>query len=104
MVVMTPRDHETEHRLDELTLKVDSGFDRLDKDIRELRGEIKALRTELKGEIKALRTELKGEIQELRTELKGEIQELRAEIASLNRTLIAAAVAIVVALIGSNAL
>jgi len=92
MVVMAPKENETEHRLDELNLKVDAGLSRVDADIRELR-----------GEIKALRVELKGEIQELRTELKGEIQELRAEIAGLNRTLITAAVAIVVALIGSNA-
>jgi predicted nucleic acid-binding Zn-ribbon protein len=93
MVVMAPNENQTERRLDELNLKVDAGFSRVDQDVRELR-----------GEIKALRTELKGEIQELRIELKGEIQELRSEIAGLNRTLIAAAVAIVVALIGSNAL
>ena len=79
---MTPPENETERRLDELNLKAAAGFARLDNDVRELRGEIKALRTELKGEI----------------------QELRTEIASLNRTLITAAVAIVVALIGSNAL
>jgi uncharacterized coiled-coil DUF342 family protein len=82
MVVTTPPGNETERHLDELNVKVDAGFSRVDTDIRELRGEIKSSRAELKGEI----------------------QELRAEIASLNRTLTTAAVAIVVALVGSNAL
>jgi predicted nucleic acid-binding Zn-ribbon protein len=75
------RDNWTDDRLDDLNKKVDDGFARLDGDIRELRGEIKDLR----GEVTALRT------------------EMHERFESLNRTLIGAAVAIVAALIGSNA-
>jgi len=83
--VTLPRENWTDKRLDDLNEKVDDGFARtdkkmdegfarVDKDIRELRGEIK--------------------------EVKG---EMNSRFDSLNRTLIGAAVAIVVALVGSNA-
>ena len=35
----------TDERLDDLAQKVDAGFDRVDNDIRELRGDIGALRS-----------------------------------------------------------
>jgi hypothetical protein len=37
----------TDERLDDLTRRVDAGFNRIDTDIRELRGEITMLRTTL---------------------------------------------------------
>jgi hypothetical protein len=37
MVVMMPRETWTDQRLDDLNKKVDDGFDRLDRDLRELR-------------------------------------------------------------------
>ena len=43
-----------------------NGFDRVDHDIRELRGEVGALRDEMHAEIGSLRTGLGGEIAELR--------------------------------------
>lgn len=40
MAVMTPRESWTDQRLDDVNKKVDEGFGRVDKDIRELRGEM----------------------------------------------------------------
>jgi hypothetical protein len=40
MVVMTPRETWTDGRLDDLNKKVDEGFARVDRDIRELRTEM----------------------------------------------------------------
>jgi hypothetical protein len=37
----------TDERLDDLSRRVDAGFDRVDHDIRELRGEIALMRTAL---------------------------------------------------------
>jgi hypothetical protein len=37
----------TDERLDDLARRIDVGFDRVDRDIRELRGVIEALRTTL---------------------------------------------------------
>lgn len=43
MTVMVPREKWTDERLDELNKKVGGGFERVDRDIRELRGDIKEL-------------------------------------------------------------
>lgn len=86
--MMVPRETSTDQRLDALTgemevfagqvdtldKKVDKGFARIDGDIRELRGDVKDLR-----------------------------REMGDRFESLNRSLIGAAVAIIVALIGSSA-
>jgi len=74
MVVMTPRETWTDQRLDELNEKVDRGFERVDTDIRELRGDVKGLS-----------------------------REMNARFDALNRNLLVGAIAIVVALIGSSA-
>lgn len=42
MAVMTPRESWTDQRLNDLNQKVDDGFARMDKDIRELRSDINA--------------------------------------------------------------
>jgi hypothetical protein len=73
-VMMSPRESWTDQRLDDLNRKVDEGFGRLGKDIREMRDQVNGLRA-----------------------------EMHERFESLNRTLIGAAVAIVVALIGGNA-
>jgi hypothetical protein len=75
MAVMMPRERWTDERLDELNKKVDDGFARVDKDIRELRGEVKNLRS-----------------------------EMNARFDAQSRNLIVAVVTIVAALIGVNAL
>jgi HPt (histidine-containing phosphotransfer) domain-containing protein len=50
----------TDERLDDLARRVDAGFERIDREIRELRSELRsemaAMRAELRGEIAALRS------------------------------------------------
>jgi len=50
----------TDERLDDLARRMDAGFERVDREIRELRSELRsemaALRTDLQGEIAALRS------------------------------------------------
>jgi hypothetical protein len=48
----------TDERLNDLAQRMDAGFDRVDRDIRDLRGDVAGLRTELRGEIDALRITL----------------------------------------------
>jgi DNA repair exonuclease SbcCD ATPase subunit len=70
----------TDQRLDDLQKHMDEGF-------REVKAEIRSLRSEVKGEIESLRSELKGEIQSLRVELRGEIGDLRGEIGELRTSM-----------------
>jgi hypothetical protein len=81
MAVMVPRECWTDQRLDDLNHKVDGGFSRLDSDVREVRAEMK----------------------ELRGEMNARFEALDARFDALQRTLFGGAVAIVVAVIGSNA-
>jgi hypothetical protein len=46
----------TDERLDDLSGRMDVGFDRVDRDIRDLRGEMNAGFADLRGEINALRS------------------------------------------------
>jgi hypothetical protein len=45
----------TDERLDDLARRMDAGFERIDRELRELRSEIAGLRVELRGEIAGLR-------------------------------------------------
>ena len=56
----------TDECLDDLANRMDAGFARTDGEIRELRNDMRDLRTELKGDISELRTEVKGDIEALR--------------------------------------
>lgn len=103
MVVMTPREPRetwTDQRLDDLSKRVDDGFARIDGDIRELRAQVKAqgdsLRKEIKSQSDGLRAEMNAQGDSLRA-------EMNARFDAANRNLIAFAVAIVAAVIGSNA-
>jgi len=117
MAVMV-RETWTDERLDDLSKKVDEGFARVDLDIRELRADIGVMRTEnqqeflkLRGEIKsegsALRGEIKSEGSALRGEIKREVGALRAEMNSrfdaMNRNFLGGLIAVIAAIIGSNA-
>jgi hypothetical protein len=70
----------TDERMDDLAAQMAAGFDRTDRAIGELRGDVSALRTDLEREIKGVRTELKGDIHSLRTEFKSDIEGLRTEL------------------------
>jgi hypothetical protein len=63
----------TDERLDDLSNRMDAGFERVDRDIRDLRSE---MRTEIGG----LRVEMRDAIGGLRGELGGEIEALRSTI------------------------
>jgi hypothetical protein len=67
MVVMTPRETWTDERLDDLNKKVDDGFARVDRDIRELRS------------------------------------DMNKRFDAMNRNFLAGLIAVIVAIIGSNA-
>jgi hypothetical protein len=46
----------SDERLDDLSSRMDIGFDRVDRDIRDLRGEMNAGFADMRGEIDALRS------------------------------------------------
>ena len=54
-------------------------------DIRDVRTELYAVRTELKTDIHAVRTELKADIHAVRTELGAKIRELRTDVHGLDQ-------------------
>jgi hypothetical protein len=61
----------TDERLDDLSTRMDAGFERVDRDIRDLRGDMNRgfadVRQELRAETKSVRADLGAEIAELRT-------------------------------------
>jgi hypothetical protein len=78
----------TEKPVDELSKRVDRGFDKVDTDVREVRGQIRGLRTEVKAEFKDLQTETKSEIKDLRADMNNGFARVDAKFDSLNRTVI----------------
>jgi len=84
-VMMSPREKWTDERLDDLSLKVDRGFARVDGDLREIRGDVRNLSREMNGRFDSME------------------ERFDARFDALNRTLIGAAVGIAVAFIGSSA-
>ena len=56
----------TDERLDDLARRVDAGFDRMDGDIRQLRGKVRGVGDELRGEMRDLRADLRGQIDAVR--------------------------------------
>ena len=56
----------TDERLDDLAEAMRTGFARVDKDIRDLREEIRGTRAELREEIRGTRAELTAQIDALR--------------------------------------
>lgn len=106
MAVMV-RETWTDERLDDLNKKVDDGFARVDADLRELRAEISGMRKENQQEFLKLRGEIRSEGLTLRGEIKSEVGGLRSEMNArfdaMNRNFVAGLIAIVAAIIGSNA-
>lgn len=103
-----PREKWTDERLDDLNKKVDDGFARVDADLRGLRGDVNSqgnsLRRDLNSQGDSLRRDLNDQGKSLRGELNALRSEMNARFDSLNRNLLAGAIAIVAAVIGSNAL
>jgi hypothetical protein len=78
----------TEKLVDGLSKRFDRGFEKVDADIREVRGEIRDLRAEVKAESKGLRTEVKSEIKDLRADMNSGFARVDAKFDSLSRTVI----------------
>lgn len=70
----------TDERLDDMSERMDAGFGRVDRDIRELRTQMHGGFAEVRDEFKAVRGEVAGEFGAVR----GEIAELRTLIWRLN--------------------
>lgn len=91
-ITMEPRQNWTYQRLDDLSKKVDDGFERLEK-------KIDTGLTEVKAEIRGVRSEVKG----LSAEMNSRFDAMNARFDAFGRNLFMAAIAIVVALIGCSA-
>jgi len=90
----------SDERLDDLNSRVGSGFDRIDADLRDIRGEMGSLRRELRGEMGTLRGELRGEMGSLRGEMNSRFEQVDARFDSLQRTMLQLGGGVIVALIG----
>jgi hypothetical protein len=77
----------TDERLDDLSGRMDIGFERVDRDIRDLRGEMHAgfaaVRDEMQTGFAAIRSEMHTEFSAVRGEASAESRSLRAEIGAL---------------------
>jgi len=82
---MAPREKWTDERLDDLNKKVDKGFETTESAIADTKAEMRAGFARIDADIRELRN------------------EMNARFEAANRNLIAVAVAIVAAIIGSNA-
>ena len=70
----------TDERLDDLNHRVSDGFNRVDADLRSIRGELGSLRSEMRSELGSVRSEMKSEVGSLRGEMKSEVGSLRGEM------------------------
>lgn len=65
----------TDERMDDLASRIDAGVNRTDRDIRdlrrEMRGELGAVRQEIRHEVAAIRKEMRGEFATIRKEMRG---------------------------------
>ncbi len=76
-MALTMERDSTDKRIDDLNLKVDQGFERLDSDIR-------ALRAEARAESSALRGEIRSESAALRAEMKAGFDSMNERFDSIN--------------------
>lgn len=92
MAVMMPREKWTDERLDDLNKKVDDGF-------ADTKAEMRRGFARVEGEIKRLDEDLG----EMRREINARFESVDLRFDSLNQNLRVTMVAVIVALIGSNA-
>src|SRR5215218_4883840 len=98
-MTMTHEEKRTGPRPDDLDEKAGGGFEKVDKDLRELRGDLKAEATAIRGEIKSEVSGLRKETGErfdkvdarfdkARDEMKSEVGGVRGDLMSLHRLLL----------------
>jgi uncharacterized protein YaaN involved in tellurite resistance len=68
--------------------QIDSRFESVEADIREIRVDLKSTAQELRQEIKSSAQELRQEMKENSKELRGEIAELRGGMESMQRNML----------------
>lgn len=90
----------TDERLDDLADRMDAGFARTERELRDLRREAFGSRTDLHGAMGALRTEVKADIDALRTEVKADIGELRTITLRFGVAIVTCLVGVIATLIG----
>ena len=73
-------DFVTRPKFEEHKNHMDSRFNTLEDNIKEVKQELTTTKLELKTDINNLRSEIKGDINNLRSEIKGDINNLRSEI------------------------
>lgn len=95
MAVMMPREKGTDERLDDLNKKVGEGFASVEGEIKRLDGNIERVERGI--------TRLDGNLGEMRREINARFEAADLRFDSLNRSLQATMVGVIVALIGSNA-
>jgi hypothetical protein len=85
----------TDDRLDDLANRMDQGFDRMDRDARELRAEMKAGFERVDRQIADVRTEMKAgfdrvedEFREVRAEMKAGFDGVHGVLYGLQRTML----------------
>jgi hypothetical protein len=78
------REKWTDERLDDLTHRVDEGFNRTEREFQamrvEMRTEFGAVRSEMKTEFGAVRSEMRTEFGAVRSEMKSELGAVRSEM------------------------
>jgi len=94
----------TDDRIDDLANRMDAGFARGERQIKELRQELKGdlsgLRGEAKDNVAEQRTEIKTDIAVLRAEMKNDFAGLHGEIRDLRSLIVRFAIALVIGLVG----
>lgn len=94
---MMPREKWTDERLDDLSKKVEDGFAGTKAEIADTKGELKA-------EIADTRAEMRHGFDRVDTETRELRREMNARFDAMNRNMFAGVIAVVAAVIGSNAL
>jgi len=89
VTVMMPREKWTDERLDDLNAKVDLGF-------ADTKAEMRKSFADTKAEMRLGFARVDAELRELRSEMNGRFD-------AMNRNFIAGLIAVIVAIIGSNA-
>ena len=92
MTVMVPREKWTDERLGDLNKKVDKGF-----------ADNKDAIADAKAEIADTKTEMRAGFARVDAEIRGLRSEMNARFEAANRNLIAVTLAILAAIVGSNA-
>jgi hypothetical protein len=93
---MVPREKWTDERLDDLNEKVDRGF-------ADTKAEMRAGFARVDADIRELRNEMNVRFEAIDARFDGMKDSIDARFDALNRNLLAGLVAVVVALLGSNA-